>query len=390
LVGVAGSVNIVASDAMSISGQVLANGLGGLGGSIQLQATRLVDLQTAVLDASGADGGGRIHLQSDGVPANPGTPDVPLPGRVALANNTVLRVNSTRAQAGRVEVEGDEISLDSGTRIEAMGATLGGTVLIGGDWQGSGTLRQATTVRMSADSTIDASATDNGDGGKVVLWSDVHNANSVTTVNGSIYAKGGTYGGNGGQLETSGHVLGVDGIQVSTKATLGADGVWLLDPFNLYIRDSSWSGSNYDTSSASGTTTYTALTPKTSADILVTDAYTTDTRGASYANGTSVLRTDTIISGLSSGNVQVVATGWIQVSGWETKPNNPSVAYINSTTSNKLTLKANDYISMYSARINLPNGTLELLAGTTISQNVAAPIYANTLSLGSDRRETAL
>ena len=126
-----------------------SNGLGGLGGSIQLQATRKVELQTAVLDASGANGGGRIHLQSDGVPANPGTPDVPVPGRVALANNTVLRVNSSRAQAGRVEVEGDEISLDSGTRIEAMGATAGGTVLIGGDWQGSGNLRQATTVSMS-------------------------------------------------------------------------------------------------------------------------------------------------------------------------------------------------------------------------------------------------
>jgi len=158
-----------------------------------------VDLQTAVLDASGANGGGRIHLQADGVPGNPSSPDVPVPGRVALANNSLLRVNSSRGQAGRVEVEGDAISLDSGTRIDATGALAGGTVLIGGDWQGGGTMRQATFVGMSADSVIDASATDDGQGGTVVLWSSVKNTNSITTVNGTIYAKGGVSGGNGGE-----------------------------------------------------------------------------------------------------------------------------------------------------------------------------------------------
>ena len=181
LVGVAGSVNVVASDTVSVKGEVLANGFNGLGGTIHLQATRLVDLQTAVLEATGADSGGRIRLQSDGVPANPGTPDVPVPGRVVLANNTVLRVGSSRAQAGRVEVEGDDISLESGTFIDATGATKGGTVWIGGGWQGSGTLRQATIVSMNKDSTIEASATENGDGGEVVLWSDVKNAKAETT-----------------------------------------------------------------------------------------------------------------------------------------------------------------------------------------------------------------
>jgi hypothetical protein len=156
-----------------------------------------------VLDASGEGGAGRIHIQADGVPAplnntsnNPA--ETPIKGAVLLSTNTVLRANSTRAHAGRVEVEGDDITLDTGTLIEAKGATQGGTVLIGGDWQGSGTLRQATTVTLSADSTIDASATDNGDGGKVVLWSDIRNANSITTANGTIYAKGGTNGGDGG------------------------------------------------------------------------------------------------------------------------------------------------------------------------------------------------
>ena len=110
----------------------------------------------------------------------------------AMTNNTVIRVNSQRAQGGRVEVEGDDISLDT-TRIEAMGATAGGTVLVGGDWQGSGTKKHATTVSMSADSVIDASATDNGNGGKVVLWSDVKDTSGMTSVHGAINAIGGDY-----------------------------------------------------------------------------------------------------------------------------------------------------------------------------------------------------
>ena len=238
VVGAAGSVRIVASDSINLSGQVLAYGLGGLGGGIQLQATRLVDLQTAVLDASGADGGGRIHLQSDGVPGQPGSPDLPMPGRVALGNNTLLRVSSSRGQAGRVEVEGDDIRLDGGTSVDATGATKGGTVWIGGGWQGSGPMRQATTVVMRSDSWIDASATDSGDGGEVVLWSAVANAQSATWVEGTINAKAGMNSGNGGRVETSGHFLQINGLVVNASSAKGQGGEWLLDPYNIIISTS--------------------------------------------------------------------------------------------------------------------------------------------------------
>ena len=261
LVGAAGTVKVVASESLSISGQVLANGLDGLGGNIQLQATQLVDLQTAVLDASGADGGGRIHLKSDGVQASSGSPDVPdvpvpsrpVPGRVALANNTILRVSSSRAQAGRVELEGDDIDLASGTFVYATGATKGGTVWIGGGWQGSGTLRQATTVSMSADSLIDASATDFGDGGEVVLWSDVMRIDSTTSVQGRIYANAGAHGGDGGRIETSGYHLNVDGASGGAGSAHGQAGLWLFDPYNVTIISSDYAGSF-----SSGTWTPTA------------------------------------------------------------------------------------------------------------------------------------
>jgi hypothetical protein len=113
-----------------------------------------------------------------------------------------------------------------------MGATSGGTVLVGGDWQGSGTLRQATTVSMSTNSVIDASATDNGNGGKVVLWSDVHNASSITTTYGNLLTLG-AGSGKGGRIETSGAVLTVFG-----NVQAGKDGLWLLDPLDIYVGDS--------------------------------------------------------------------------------------------------------------------------------------------------------
>ena len=244
----AGNIDIAAAQAIAVSGRIFANGVvtdpahivaNALGGSIQLQASRRVDLTTAVLDASGEGGAGRIHIQADGVPTPADNPaQTPVKGVVLLNTNTVLRVNSPRAQAGRVEIEGDDITLDTGTLIEAKGATQGGTVLIGGDWQGGGTMRQATTVTMSADSTIDASATDNGNGGQVVLWSAVDTANSVTTVNGTIAAKAGFNGGNGGRVETSGHLLNIDGVTVDAGSVIGDAGLWLIDPYNYTVNSS--------------------------------------------------------------------------------------------------------------------------------------------------------
>jgi hypothetical protein len=96
-------------------------------------------------------------------------------------------------------------------------------------------MRQATTVTMSADSTIDASATDNGDGGKVVLWSAIDNASSVTTAYGTIRAKAGVNGGDGGRIETSGHSLLMSGARINAYASIGKSGLWLIDPTDVTI-----------------------------------------------------------------------------------------------------------------------------------------------------------
>ena len=152
-----------------------------------------------------------------------------------IRNSGRLSANSLSNKGGQIVLEADDITLSATSAISSTGPTGGGTVLVGGDWQGGGNVRQATKVTMDAGATIDASATDAGDGGKVVLWSDVRNAASQTQVHGRIDANAGPRSGNGGEIETSGHALHVNGIGISTQAPAGATGTWLLDPTDFTI-----------------------------------------------------------------------------------------------------------------------------------------------------------
>ena len=121
------------------------------------------------------------------------------------------------------------------------GAAGGGTVLIGGDWGGgnpdkslvnnpsarleSQRIANAATVTVDSATTINASATESGNGGKVVLWADER-----MSFAGAIEARGGPQGGDGGFAEVSGKqnlsYLGT----VDLRAPKGSNGTLLLDP----------------------------------------------------------------------------------------------------------------------------------------------------------------
>ena len=156
----------------------------------------------------------------------------------AVINNSgTIEAKGLIAKGGKIMLEADHITLASGSTLDASGATGGGTVLVGGDWQGSGTLRQATAVSMDKGVSINVSATQSGNGGKAVLWSDVTKDGSVTRVDGEILAKGGALGGDGGKVETSGHKLKIgDTASVNTSGASGSkSGEWLLDPIDFTI-----------------------------------------------------------------------------------------------------------------------------------------------------------
>ncbi|MEQ9000539.1 MAG: CHAT domain-containing protein [Coleofasciculus sp. B1-GNL1-01] len=138
---------------------------------------------------------------------------------------------------GEVNVLGDNVALLDAT-INASGANNGGTVRIGGEYQGSGTIPNALQIYVSQNSVINADALIDGNGGNVILWSD-----EITRFLGSISARGGLNGGDGGFVEVSGKQgLDFQGV-VDLLAPAGNVGTLLLDPTNITISTAADSGS---------------------------------------------------------------------------------------------------------------------------------------------------
>ncbi|RZI40692.1 filamentous hemagglutinin N-terminal domain-containing protein [Herbaspirillum sp. HC18] len=152
------------------------------------------------------------------------------------SRDTLLEAGSVTSargagKGGEVIVQGERVGLMGDARIDASGNTGGGTVLVGGDYQGRNTqIRNAAVSHVSDGATIKADAIENGDGGKVVVWAD-----DTTRVYGQISARGGSLSGNGGFVETSGHrYLEVDKAP-DVSAPKGQGGNWLLDPEDIAI-----------------------------------------------------------------------------------------------------------------------------------------------------------
>lgn len=173
---------------------------------------------TGTVEASGLSGhGGEIVL-------NGGDSGV-------VKQSGQLLADSHAGPGGKITVEGQNILLAANSRTSATGKTGGGEVYVGGGWQGKdGHIKNASQVVMSQGATIDVSATENGNGGTAVLWSE-----DYTNFRGTILAKGGIQSGNGGQVETSSRGNLQAFGDVGTSAPAGHGGNWLLDPLNVTI-----------------------------------------------------------------------------------------------------------------------------------------------------------
>lgn len=152
------------------------------------------------------------------------------PGGATIVSGA-LDASSRKAgeKGGTVKVLGDKVAL-AGATVDASGPAGGGTVLVGGDFQGKGGVPTASRTVVTRDSTIKADATENGAGGKVVVWAD-----GATSFGGTISARGGAAGGDGGNVEVSGkQTLSFTG-GVDTTAPAGKTGSLLLDPDSINI-----------------------------------------------------------------------------------------------------------------------------------------------------------
>ncbi len=160
-------------------------------------------------------------------------------GQIVLEGGTVLNsgnldVASETGRGGMVSLLGVNVGITGGGSIDASGATGGGTILVGGDTQGSNPdVPNARVTYFGPQASLKADATQNGDGGKIIVWAD-----DTTRAYGSISARGGPSGGGGGFVETSGHTLEV-GSAADLSAPQGRGGTWLLDPNDISVVASS-------------------------------------------------------------------------------------------------------------------------------------------------------
>lgn len=183
----------------------------------------------------------RSVSQSQGLLVLGGEPDS---GPVRVNAKIYASGKKAGEKGGRVHITADHILVDSSTLIDASGDAGGGEVLIGGNYRGQGPLPTSLAVVMAPGASIQADALTYGNGGQIVLWSDY-----FTRVSGTLSARGGSLGGDGGLIETSSKgILQTQFISVDTSAPAGQLGNWLLDPLNVTIVNTTTINGTFDNS----------------------------------------------------------------------------------------------------------------------------------------------
>jgi filamentous hemagglutinin family protein len=186
----------------------------GENGRIFLKASKSVFIDEGSVTSASGPAGGSITVQG---------PETKVSGAISAAGSD--------GRGGDIKVLGDGITLAGTANVDASGTGGGGSVLVGGDFQGNNPgVPNAQYVTVQAGAQIKADATANGDGGKVVLWSD-----DRTEFHGFISARGGEKGGDGGNVEVSGRQTLVYKGLTDVRAPQGRTGSLLLDPTDYTI-----------------------------------------------------------------------------------------------------------------------------------------------------------
>jgi filamentous hemagglutinin family protein len=215
LIADGGAVGVFAGT-LRHTGEIRANSL------VYDEAGRVVlkaqnEIQLAAGSATSADGriGGSITVQGGG------------PTRVAGA----ISATGSTGSGGSIQLLGSSVAVTDNAAVDASGATRGGQILVGGDYQGANAaIQNSSNTFVGSGTSLRADATQSGDGGRIIVWSD-----DKAQFYGSLSAQGGPNGGNGGFAEVSGK----QGLVFEGAANLGAPrgalGDLLLDPLDLYV-----------------------------------------------------------------------------------------------------------------------------------------------------------
>ena len=330
----------VLSQSVKNSGVIRADG-----GSILItaaQARTMVDalivntgtLQARTVTVAGQEKKGSVTLSTKAlaITAPRGNGEIYNTGMIDVSGDDVGE------SGGDITIVADRVSIGDGSYVTAAADTNGGSIRIGGEYQGGSGLPTSDMIFISEHVILNAGSRRQGQGGTVILWSD-----TITRYYGHTDVSGGIDGGDGGFIEVSSKgVLDYTG-SVHMKSYGGKDGSLLLDPTDIVIS----AGTN---TNVSGSTPFTP---------------TVD-------DGPSILNISTLLAALSSGNVTV------QTRSTGSQTGNITIdTAITWAGSNVLTLDAHNNIIVNNT---VSGDNLTLIVGNDLQLN-AALTGAGTLTI---------
>ncbi|NSL25109.1 filamentous hemagglutinin N-terminal domain-containing protein [Agrobacterium tumefaciens] len=214
------------------------------GGRVALTAATARKVVDSVINTSGvieantvASKGGKIILGA----ATAGAKAAGSPKQVVRVSGKVSASGKKPSEKGGTVQMTGEAALLTKAAIDTSGGAGGGKILVGGDYKGGERIADAPVayedtlipiadyVYLDEATTLNASATHTGNGGKIILW-----GNQANLFTASVFNTGGIYGGTGGFVEVS----SPNSLSFVGTVDTGVGGQLLLDPHNLIIGSS--------------------------------------------------------------------------------------------------------------------------------------------------------
>ncbi len=328
LMGVAVSDD-VSKQLVSNSGIVNADG-----GRIALTAASGKNIIDNLIKADGELSAATVHEQNGHIIIAASGNNTQNPSEIHVSGHLAARAESS-GTGGKVTVTGDYVAIRDDALIDVSGHSGGGTVHIGGEYQGNGVTPTASKTFIGNNAIIRSNGEGNANGGGIVVWAD-----DRTDFHGTVEARGGQQGGNGGFVETSGkNTLNATGrVDVSSRHAAGQGGQWLLDPNNITIQDA-------------GILTNVSASPNFNS-----------------TDDNAIVTTAAIEAALNAGTNVTVQTA---AAGANTQPGNISVNNNIEKTAGgnaSLTLNAHNDILINTANITSTAGTLDITLNSDTDQ----------------------
>ncbi|MGV3757523.1 MAG: beta strand repeat-containing protein, partial [Verrucomicrobiota bacterium] len=262
-----------------------------------------------------------------------------------VVNSGTLDASNDGGKGGDITVVGEKIALTGAAKLDASGKTGGGNILVGGDYQGNNPLVPNALITYAGPQTsVKADALESGNGGKVILWSD-----EATGFEGTISARGGAAGGNGGFAEVSSSGFLGFGGSADLRAPQGSTGTLLLDPTDITISTAADSSITFSANQFSGTA------------------------------GTANLNTTTLANQLNLSSVEVTTASGFGGNGDITVMNG-----FNWNSANGLTLNATRDITVNAAVAinNNGSGGVTFVAGRNVTLSGAIALNGGAFTAG--------